>query len=246
MPKTDILYEIVDSILTITINRPEKKNAFTTEMYQQIIQVLGDARKDDAIRVVLIRGHTDCFSAGNDLKNFRNRDPGVTSPGIKMLETLASFEKPVVAAVSGVAVGVGATMLLHCDLVYAASGTRFRLPFVQLGIVPEGASTLLIPAKTGHRRAAELLLLGDFFGPGVASEAGIITEELDIESVFDHARAVAGRLADQPPEALLETKRLMKRPVQTNVLETIELERQALERLLATSESEKARKSALS
>jgi enoyl-CoA hydratase/carnithine racemase len=241
MSTDQILIDSNDAVLSITFNRPEKRNALNVDMYLRIIAALDEAQQDDQTRVVLLRGQEDCFTAGNDLKDFDHRNPGEKSAGIRLLETLARFEKPLVAAVAGFAVGIGTTMLLHCDLVYAAANTRFRLPFIPLGLVPEGASSLLIPRQIGHTQAAKLLLLGDFFDSATALRAGIICEEIPIDSLFDHARAVAHQLASLPARALLETKRLMKRPGQQQVLETISEESRVIQTLLNTAASRAAR-----
>ncbi len=245
MSTDNILCDTSAGILTITLNRPEKKNALNKAMYERIMAALGEAQNDDSIRVVLLKGQENCFTAGNDLGEFKSRKPDEMSTGIRMLEILARFEKPLVAAVGGIAIGIGTTMLLHCDLVYAATQTRFRLPFVPLGLVPEGASTLLIPAYAGHRRASELFMLGDFFGPRTALDAGIINAEIPAELLFEHARAAAVKLASQPQLALLETKRLMKQPTREQVLKTIQTENQIIGQLVATPESQAARKAAI-
>ena len=149
-----IVVSVQDRILTLRLDRPEKKNALTRGMYLGMIEALKQAETDPNIRVVLITGTDACFTAGNDLMDFANAKPGETSPAILYLQTLAAAQKPVMAAVAGVAVGIGTTMLLHCDLVYAAPDARFQLPFVNLGLCPEAGSSALLPSLVGHRRAA--------------------------------------------------------------------------------------------
>src|SRR5262249_42198537 len=156
-----ISISVKDRILTICMQRPEKKNALTREMYLGMNEGLKQADADANVRVVLITGTEGCFTAGNDLVDFANAKPGEKSPAILYLQTLAATNKPVVAAVSGVAVGIGTTMLLHCDLVYADSIARFQLPFVNLGLCPEAGSSMILPGLVGHRRAAELLFFGE-------------------------------------------------------------------------------------
>ncbi len=244
MPAELVNLDIRDGILAITLKRPAKKNALNLEMYQCLNEALQAARTDDEIRVVLLQGNENCFTSGNDLFDFEDRNPDEKSAGILMLEQLATFEKPVVAAVAGVAIGIGVTLLLHCDLVYASPETRFRLPFVPLAIVPEGASTLLLPLMAGHQRASKLLLLGDFFNTKEACETGIVSEVVPLQELFSHARTAAEKLAGFPQTALLETKRLIKSHLQPRVLGAIEAERQIFNKLLETKESRAARKAA--
>jgi enoyl-CoA hydratase/carnithine racemase len=239
-----IQQRLADGILTIVLDRPNKKNALSKDMYRDITGALERARKDEEIRVVVLQGSDTCFSAGNDLADFEERDPGEKSPGIMMLETLAMFEKPIIAAVAGMAIGIGVTTLLHCDLVYAEPGTRFRMPFVQLGVCPEGASTLLIPLHAGHQRAARLMLTGDFFSTQDAMDAGIVSEQVPVTELFDHAQATASKLAGMPQRALRESKRLMKLHLKKAVMESIETESQVFNELLESGDSKAARSAA--
>lgn len=241
-----VLTSTRDGVLTITLNRAGKMNALTHDMYMSIISIIQQAGQDDAVRVVFLRGQESCFSAGNDFKLFGHRKPGAKSAGIQLLEKLACFEKPVVAAVTGAAVGIGSTLLLHCDLVYASPETRFRMPFVPLGLVPEGASTLLLPQLIGHQHAAKILMIGDFFSATEAFDIGIVTEVIPLETIFDHAQSTAQQLAKQPCRALLETKRLMKSQSLDNILEAIDSERQVLDELVISKESKAALKTAMS
>ncbi len=234
-----------DSILTLTLNRAEKKNALTTSMYTDMVNALNDAKDDTNIKVVLIRGHEMAFTAGNDLNDFNSRDFNKKSPAICFLEALHTFEKPIVAAVSGVAVGIGSTMLLHCDLVYAAPKTRFRMPFINLGLVPEGGSSLLVPMRIGHQRASRLLMLGEFFNSRDAFEAGIVSQQVALESLFEHAKQAALRLAKLPQPALIATKKLMKQELACQISDTINREAQVFGQMLQTPESQKLRNNTL-
>ena len=205
-----IVVSIQDHILSIRLDRPEKKNALTRGMYLGMIEALQQAETDSAVRVVLITGTQDCFTAGNDLMDFANAKPGETSPAIVYLQTLAAAQKPVIAAVAGVAVGIGTTMLLHCDLVYASPDARFQLPFVNLGLCPEAGSSVMLPELMGHRRAAELLLFGEPFSSEKALELGIINAVYPGGELLEAATAKARQLAEKPPSALRTTKALLK------------------------------------
>src|SRR5215472_16850415 len=158
------------------MDRPEKKNALTGAMYSAMTQALRLADSDSSVRVVVITGTENCFTAGNDLADFAAAKPGQPAPAIRYLETLAATTKPVAAAVSGVAIGIGTTMLLHCDLVYAAASARFQLPFVNLGLCPEAASSAILPSLMGLHRATELLFFGEPFGADIARDLGIVNQ----------------------------------------------------------------------
>jgi enoyl-CoA hydratase/carnithine racemase len=200
-----------NGIATIAFARPEKKNAITAAMYSAMADGLASAAADPAVRVVLLVGSAECFTAGNDLQDFLANPPsGDASPVFRFLHGIAAFPKPIVAAPCGVAVGVGTTMLLHCDLVYAGHNARFSVPFAQLGLCPEAASSLLLPAIAGWQRAAEKLMLGEPFGADEAREMGFVNRVLPADEVIDFARAQAVKLAALPPVSLRETKRLMR------------------------------------
>jgi enoyl-CoA hydratase/carnithine racemase len=200
------------AVQRIQINRPEKKNALTAEMYAAIAAALKAADADAGVRAVLIHGAGDAFTAGNDLQDFLANAPRTPdAPVFGFLEAVSHAEKPLVAAVSGVAVGVGTTMLLHCDLVYAADGTKFALPFVNLGLCPEAASSFLLPAIVGYQRAAELLLLGEPFDAAKAYALGIVTEVVPAEILMMRAGDAARKLAEKPAASVRLSKRLMKR-----------------------------------
>jgi len=198
-------------ILRITINRPEKKNSITAAMYQALADAFKDARFDPAVRVVLLTGSPELFTAGNDLGDFMNNPPhGADSPVFQFLENISTCEKPIVAAVGGPAVGVGTTMLLHCDLVYAADNARFSLPFTSLGLVPEAASSYLLPLVAGYHKAAELLLLGEPFGAAKAKETGFVTEVVPADQLLATAEKAATKLAALPGRSVRTTKALLK------------------------------------
>src|SRR5690625_1037531 len=203
-PMTDnIQVETRDRITRIGLNRPDKKNAITLAMYQAIADAIRAADEDRNSRVVLLHGTGDCFSAGNDIVDFL-KSPAVddASPVVQFMSALTQSEKPIVAAVNGLAIGIGVTMLLHCDLVYAGKSARLQLPFVNIGISPECGSSLLMPNMMGHQRAAELILLGEMFGADKAREVGIVNEVVDDATVMDTALKMAGKLAAQPPHSL--------------------------------------------
>src|SRR3954454_23053567 len=180
-------------------------------MYRQLGAALASADADASVRAVLLHGMRDCFSAGNHLDDFlKPRAAGEESPAAHLFRGLPSMKKPVVAAVGGPAIGIGCTLLLHCDLVYAGQGARFQLPFVPLGVVPEFGSTYLLPLLAGYQRAAELLLLGQPFTAEKAREAGIVTDVVPEAELLQRALKAATQLAELPPESIRLTKRLMK------------------------------------
>ncbi|WP_252178476.1 enoyl-CoA hydratase [Endozoicomonas sp. 4G] len=217
MSVNNVVLEQTGPVLIVTINRPEKKNALTRAMYTDMARALADADNNDAVRVVLIQGCVEAFTAGNDLGDFLSEDLGLDSPVMTFLRQLVAFEKPLVAAVSGVAVGIGVTMLLHSDLVYIAKNAQLRLPFVNLALVPEAASSLLLPQVMGHQRASELLMLGDFFDAETARDYGIANETVDTDHIFEHALAKAESLAAKPLESLKYTKQLLKQSYRSDV-----------------------------
>ena len=220
-----IITEKRDGILRVEINRPDKKNALTAAMYQAMADALTAAEADAKVRVVLIHGKSDLFTAGNDLQDFLdNRPRDEDRPAFQFLRNISRAQKPIVAAVAGPAVGIGTTMLLHCDLVYAAPNTRLQLPFVSLGLVPEAASSLLLPALVGYQRAAELLLLGEPFSAQTAKEIGLVTEVVPEEVLLETALAQAKKLAQKPAASVRLTKQLMKRSFAAAMAQQMELE----------------------
>lgn len=199
-------------VLSIIMNRPDKKNALTHAMYAAMADALEQAERDAAIRVALITGAGDAFTAGNDLGDFMSAPPqGADAPVFRFLRAIASASKPVIAAVNGLAVGVGTTMLLHCDLVYAARSATFTAPFVNLALVPEAASSLLLPQRIGHAKAAELFLLGAKLDAAGAEAAGLVAAVFDDAALLAEATSRAKALAAKAPNAVRLTKALMKR-----------------------------------
>lgn len=209
---TDILTHFDAGVTTLTLNRVDKKNSITAAMYAALADALTLAAEDKTCRVVVIQGHATVFSAGNDIGDFLN-GPASTedSPVIRFLNAIAAFPKPLVAAVCGPAVGIGTTMLFHCDLVYAGDNAAFSLPFVNLGLVPEAASSLLVPHMMGYHRAAEALLLGEPFMAEAALEVGLVNRIVPPTEANGVAQSQARKLAAKPISSLVETKRLMKK-----------------------------------
>ncbi len=212
MTTNHVLVSRDGAVLTIIMNWPDKKNALTGAMYGAMADALASAASDTSVRVVLITGTGDAFTAGNDLGDFVDAPPtGGDSPVIRFLVALSSASKPVVAAVNGLAVGVGTTMLLHCDLVYAGHSATFSVPFVNLALVPEAASSLLLPRRIGHARAAELFLLGGRLDARQAEAMGLVAAVFDDDRLVDEALRRARALATKAPTAVRATKALMKR-----------------------------------
>ena len=208
----EIVSERSGSILDIAFNRPAKKNAMTFDMYTTLARLLDDADRDEDVRVVLLHGAGDSFTAGNDLADFQKGLPeGGESPQARLITALVAFGKPLVAAVHGAAVGSGTTMLPHCDFVYAAESARFQTPFINLALVPEFGASYSIAAQAGYHAAAELLLLGLPFDARRAAELGLVTRVVPDQEVLATARETAQRLAEKPAGALRASKRLMKR-----------------------------------
>jgi enoyl-CoA hydratase/carnithine racemase len=207
-----IVTQVAERVLRIEIRRPERRNALTVAMYAAMADALGAASADPAVRAVLLHGQPGVFTSGNDIADFVSgaTDFAEDQPVFRFLHALSTSQKPIVAAVTGPAIGIGTTLLLHCDLVYAGASARFQLPFVNLAHVPEAASTLLLPAAIGHPRAAELLLLGEPFAAAKAREYGVITDVVTDAEVMDVARNAALALAAKPPAALRLTRTLMK------------------------------------
>jgi enoyl-CoA hydratase/carnithine racemase len=235
----------INGVATIEIARPEKKNALTVAMYQALAEALNAAREDGAVRAVLITGQPGIFTSGNDVEDFLTRPPGqgsdsMDSPVFRFMRALLDCDKPVVAAVTGAAIGIGTTMLLHCDLVYVSDEARLAMPFVALGLVPEYASSLVVPQLMGHRRAAEKLLLGDPFTPEQAVDCGIASAVLPAAEVVAHARRVAERFNALPPGAVREAKQLMRAPERERLLQTIRTEGEIFGRRLRSPEAMEA------
>jgi enoyl-CoA hydratase/carnithine racemase len=229
----EILIDSTDGVMTVTINRVEKKNAFTGAMYSACAEALEQASADASVRVVVIQGHVAVFSAGNDIADFLNTPtPGLGAPVLRLLRALATFPKPLIAAVCGPAVGIGTTMLFHCDLVYAGDNAAFVMPFVNLGVCPEAASSLLAAQMMGYHRAAEALLLGEPFMAETALEVGLVNRIVPPTEANGLAQAQARKLAAKPLSSLMETKRLMKKGQMQQVLDVIDDEAQSFGRMM--------------
>ena len=229
----DILIHAEEGVTTITFNRVEKKNSLTAAMYAQLADAFETAAQDAAVRVVVLQGDVAIFSAGNDIGDFLNQPPSTPdAPVFRFLRAIAGFPKPVVAAVCGPAVGIGTTMLLHCDLVYAGDNAAFSMPFVNLGLCPEAASSLLAPQLMGYHRAAEALLLGEPFMAEAALEVGFVNRVVPPTECNLVAQAQARKLAAKPLSALIETKRLLKKGQTTAVLERMAEEGRSFGRML--------------
>ncbi|SCY29119.1 enoyl-CoA hydratase [Pseudomonas sp. NFACC37-1] len=221
-----LLLDCQRGLLTVRLNRPDKKNALTRAMYGQLAQALAMADNDPQIRAVLLSGSSDCFTAGNDIVDFLEQPPNdLDNPVFQFMLSLLDCRKPVIAAVAGPAVGIGTTLLLHCDLVYISRDARLRMPFVNLGLCPEFGSSLILPRLLGQARAAQLLLLGEGFSGEQAVAWGIATEALDSgEAALAKAREVALRFESLPPDAVRISKQLMRAPDQELLRKVIEEE----------------------
>ncbi len=227
--------------LTLQFNRPAKKNAITGAMYQQMADALKAAEHDADIRVILFIGSPQIFTAGNDLDDFMHQPPTTSeSPVHQFLWQISHVGKPVIAAVAGAAVGIGTTLLLHCDLVYAATNARFSMPFAQLGLCPEAASSLLLPQLAGYQRAAEKLLLGESFLADEAQQFGLVNRVLEADQLLACAQEQADKLIALPAASLRATKRLMKR-AQLSAIETqMSAESESFGAMLAAPEAKEA------
>ncbi len=221
----------------ISINRPEKLNALSLDMYQQVTEYLRQGEADNGIRAFLLKGQQNCFTSGNDISDFisnTNMDP--THPAVQFLFCLAELKKPLVAAVAGSAVGIGTTVLLHCDLIYADPSAQFMLPFINLGLVPEAGASLLLPNLIGHPKAAELLMLGEAFDASMALSMGLINHICAQEDLFEYALTKAKQLAKQPAQAMMATKSLL-RSNQAEVIEQMQKELKEFEIRLNSDEA---------
>ena len=238
---SDIVTERLGNILRIQLNRPAKKNAMTSSMYVTLADILNEAMNDDDIRVVLWHGAGDSFTAGNDIEDFQKNPMGAgESPQSHLMTALVNFEKPIVAAVQGAAVGGGTTMLTHCDFVFAGESTKFQMPFINLGLVPEFGSSYSIPQRIGHLRAAELILLGLSFDAHRAAELGLVTRVVPDKDLFATATETANRLAQKPMGALRASKRLMRLPVRGHIEQAIKLENEEFASRLRSAEAREA------
>ncbi len=238
---SDILQHAEAGVMTLTLNRLARKNSLTSDMYAALADAIERARDDASVRVVLLQGHETVFCAGNDIGDFLDKPPsGPDAPVFRFLRGIATLPKPLLAAVCGPAVGIGTTMLFHCDLVYAGDNAAFSMPFVNLGLCPEAASSLLVPQMLGYHRAAEALMLGEPFMAEAAMEVGLVNRLLPPTEVNAYASAQARKLAAKPITSLVETKRLMKGAQQQAVLQRIAEEAQSFGRLLTAPAAKEA------
>ena len=229
----EILTHLDAGVLSLTINRLDRKNSITAAMYAAMADVLAAAEGDAAVRVVVIQGHETIFSAGNDIGDFLNKPPSTQdAPVFRFLYGISAFSKPIVAAVCGPAVGIGTTMLLHCDLIYAGDNAAFSMPFVNLGLCPEAGSSLLVPQLMGYPRAAEALLLGEPFTAETALEMGLINRIVPPAQASALAQQQAQKLAAKPLSSIIETKRLMKQANASAVKQRIHDESLSFGRML--------------
>lgn len=228
-------------VLTLTLNRPKQKNALDLEMYDALTAALGEATSDPGVRVVLLRGEGGAFCAGNDLGDFLANPPtGQDAPVLKFLKAVTTFTKPLVAAVDGAAVGIGTTVLLHCDYAVSTDRAVFLMPFVQLGIVPEAGSTLLVPEMIGHRRAVELMMLGERFGAEDAARYGFVNKVVSADELDAAAQKAVARFAALPPQAVRMTKALLRRPNAEALQEVVALEGDTFIDRLGSGEAKEA------
>lgn len=224
---------IQNGVMEIQFNRPDKKNAITVEMYIALADAFVEARTNDDVAVVLVSGHKSCFTAGNDLQDFLENTPeDESAPVFRFLQTVADFPKPLVAAVNGPAVGIGTTLLLHCDLVFSGESAKFQMPFVNLGLVPEFASSYLLPLRVGHAKASEWLLSGKMFDAQEAKAAGLINEVFKDEQFFSAALHQAEALAKLPRQSVMTSKRLMKQTYMAKTLQIMDEEGELFRRSL--------------
>ena len=238
---TDIVAEHSGSILRVQFNRPSKKNAMTSAMYVTMADLLNNAAKDDSVRVVLWHGAGDSFCAGNDLEDFLKNPMGPgDSPQSQLIEALINFDKPIVAAVQGFAIGGGTTMLTHCDFVFAGENAKFQMPFVNLALVPEFGSSCTIPARAGYLRAAELILTGQTFDAREAAEFGLVTRVVPSEELLATATDAAQKLAQKPPAALRACKRLLRQSTREQLEKAVRLENEEFSERVRSAEAKEA------
>jgi len=238
---SDILSHTEAGVMTVTFNRVDKKNSITAAMYGAMADALQAAAADATVRVVVLQGHETIFSAGNDIGDFLNKPAaGKDSPVFRFLHGIAAFPKPLIAAVCGPAVGVGTTLLFHCDLVYAGDNAAFSMPFVNLGLCPEAASSVLVPQMLGYHRAAEALLMGEPFMAEAALEVGLVNRVVPPTEANNYAQAQARKLAAKPITALVETKRLMKKGQATLVAQQMAEEGASFARMLGEPAAKEA------
>jgi len=232
-----ILTRRENSALCIQINRPEKKNALTREMYAGLSEALRVADADDTIRAIILHGVDGCFTSGNDLENLRN-GPSADRvyPHNLYIDALSHVQKPVIAAVDGISLGIGTFMLFHCDFVYATPESRFSFPFINLGISPEGGTSYILPHLVGYQKAAELILLGEKFDCQVAERIGLVNEVVSAECLLTKALETADKLAQKSPDAIRAAKALLKRGMKDAVTTAMSREQDLFSERLASPE----------
>ena len=232
---------VEDRILKIRINRADKKNALDLAMYQSLANAIHQADSDDNIRVTIISGVEDSFCSGNDIKDFLKNPPtDDSSPVLQFVRAMINAEKPIVAAVNGIAIGIGVTMLLHCDLVYASEDARFQMPFVNIGLCPEAGSTHILPLLMGHQKASELLLLGAMFDADTAIKVGIVNNKFAGDELASVSLKAAGRIAAQPPSAARATKGLLRAAMRDQIMAASQRENENFIPMLDGGEAKEA------
>ena len=237
----NILTKLEDGIFYITINRLDKKNAITNEMYVALISAVNEYEKNDDARVLLLSGDKMCFTAGNDMQGFLENPPvDDDSESPLFLKTISQAKKPLLAAVNGPVVGIGTTMLMHFDFVYAGKSAKFSMPFCNLGICPEGGTTLLLPQVIGHKKACELIMFGESFDAQVAKECGFINDYFDDDEYLDKLIAKAKKLASQPASSIRLTKHMLKKHHAADMVDALYYEGSEVRRSLKTPESREA------
>jgi enoyl-CoA hydratase/carnithine racemase len=238
---SEIITERSGSILSVQLNRQAKKNAMTSSMYVTLADILDDAAKDERIRVVFWHGAGDSFCAGNDVEDFLKNPPGPgESPQARLMNALVNFDKPLIAAVQGAAIGGGTTMLTHCDFVYAGESAKFQMPFINLGLVPEFGASCSVPARIGHLPAAELILLGLPFDARRAAQLGLVTRVVPDQKLLATATETAQKLAEKPAGALQACKRLMKRSSREQIEQAIKVENEEFASLVRSADAREA------
>jgi len=223
-------------VFTITLNRFDKKNALNNLMYQELCQHFDSAKKNNNIHCVLIQGNENCFCAGNDLQDFIESSQDESLAALDFVKTLSEFNKPIVAAVAGAAVGIGTTLLLHCDMVVAANNAKFKLPFTQLGLCPEAGSSLLLTRLVGQNRAFELMILGNTFSAEQAHQYGIANQVCLPEDLLSIAEKVATTIARLPSDAVMTSRKLIRQATQSQLSQVIKNEGDEFSRLVNTPE----------
>jgi enoyl-CoA hydratase/carnithine racemase len=237
----DILTEQTGSVLRVQFNRPTKRNAMTSAMYLALVGIFNKAATDDNTRVVLWHGAGDSFCAGNDIEDFLKNPSGPgESPQASLMHAFVNFDKPIVVAVRGAAIGGGTTMLTHCDFIYAGESAKFQMPFINLAIVPEFGSSCSMPVRIGHLRAAELILLGSPFDARRAAELGLVTEVVSDKDVLAKATETAQKLAAKPAAALQASKRLMKQPFREQIKAAMKAENEEFSAQVRSEDAKEA------